>query len=59
MSLSPMELYHEADKFLNAAGQGDWKKELDKLIENPEHRAPDIKRFVAMVRGRAAIRGWI
>jgi len=54
-----MELYHEADKFLNAAGQGDWKKELDKLIENPEHRAPDIKRFVAMVRGRAAIRGWI
>jgi len=58
MSMSPMELYHEADKFLDARGPGDWKKGLDELTKNPQHAAY-IKRLIAMIRGRAAVRGWI
>ncbi len=58
MSLSPMELYHEADKLLDASGNAGWKEKLDNW-QKEHSNSPDLKRFVAMVRGRAAIRGWI
>jgi hypothetical protein len=53
-----MELYHEADKLLDASGNAGWKEKLDNW-QKEHSNSPDLKRFVAMVRGRAAIRGWI
>lgn len=57
MSLSSMELYHEADKLLDTWGQAGWKESLDKYL-HAEPNSPDAKRLVAMVKGRAAVRGW-
>jgi len=57
MNPSPMELYHEADKLLDASGQSGWKENLDNYLKEHQNELW-LKRFVAMVKGRAAIRGW-
>lgn len=60
MSLNPMELYHEADKLLDTWGRDGWKEGLDKFVHAGPGGAsgPDARRLDAMVKGRAAVRGW-
>lgn len=66
MTLSPMELYRMAETFLDTSGPGGWKAAIENALkvgmENADGTnkwtAAEIRRFVAMIKGRAAVRGW-